>query len=106
MNNDLISRSALLQIYKCWLPQLTEPEDAGDRNGVETCIAVLKAAPAVDAEPVRHGRWVENIVEDARACPPYSYKNGYKCSLCDRITRTNSEPYCHCGAKMDAEAEE
>ena len=57
MNKDLISRSELLEIYKGWLPQLTRPEDAGDRTGVETCIVVLQDAPAVDVEPVRHGRW-------------------------------------------------
>ena len=66
-------------------------------------VEAIVNAPTIDAEPVRHGRWVENIVVDTRACPPYSYKNGYACSLCDRITRTNNEPYCHCGAKMDLE---
>lgn len=42
---DLIDRDALLSIYKGWIPQLTAPEDAGDRNGVENCIAVLQDEP-------------------------------------------------------------
>lgn len=45
----LIDADALLSIYNKWLPQLTAPEDAGDRNGVETCIAVLNDAPTVNA---------------------------------------------------------
>lgn len=48
----LIDADALLALYKKWLPQLTQPEDAGDRNGVETCIAVLEEAPTIYAVPV------------------------------------------------------
>lgn len=44
-NERLIDANALLKIYKNWLPQLTAPEDKGDRQGVETCIAVLEDAP-------------------------------------------------------------
>ena len=65
----LIDADALLSIYNKWLPQLTAPEDAGDRNGVETCIAVLNDAPTVNAVVMpcaigdkvyridKHGRW-------------------------------------------------
>lgn len=49
---DLIDRDALLSIYKGWIPQLTAPEDAGNRNGVENCIAVLQDEPTVDAVEV------------------------------------------------------
>ena len=98
-NNDLISRTALLEIFKKWLPQLTRPEDAGDRNGVETCIAVLEDAPAVDAEPVRHGKWIENYAYGAWH---------YDCPFCDDgyATKAGGKPvnYCsNCGAKMDKE---
>jgi hypothetical protein len=60
-------------------------------------------APAVDAEPVRHGRWEADMVTEYKTYPAYTYKSGYKCSLCGRRERTNKEPYCHCGAKMDLE---
>ena len=99
-NDDLISRSALLEIYKKWLPQLTKPEDAGDRNGVETCIAVLEEAPAVDAEPVRHGKWIETYAYGAWI---------YDCPFCDDGYATKEREkkpvnFCHnCGAKMDLE---
>lgn len=102
MNDDLISRKALLRIYKNWLPQLTKPEDAGDRNGVETCIAVLEDAPAVDAEPVKYGKWRKTRSPKGKIdlWPPT-----YECTECNSILfgspRTN---YCsNCGAKMDKE---
>lgn len=55
---DLINRTDLRAIYEHWLPQLTSPEDAGDRTGVETCLIMLNDAPAIDAEPIVEARWV------------------------------------------------
>ena len=54
MTNEkrLIDANALLKIYGSWIPQLMLPEDAGDKRGVETCIAVLQDAPTVDAVEV------------------------------------------------------
>lgn len=52
--------------------------------------------PIVEAEPIKHGRWGENI---------YGYR---KCSVCGRVTQVDEcmrEPlylYCpYCGSKMD-----
>jgi hypothetical protein len=94
----LIDADALLKIYKNWLPQLIKPEDAGDRNGVETCIAVLEDAPTIDAEPVRHGRW--ELV----------HKELSECSACGMIRNIRTQfawAYCpNCGAKMDLEVQE
>ena len=95
MNDDLISRKALLKIYKNWLPQLDKPEDAGDRNGVETCIAVLEDAPAVDAEPVRYGKW-EIIYRNEALCS--------KCKMMRKIGTQTGWNFCpNCGVKMDKE---
>lgn len=55
--------------------------------------------PAVDAEPVRHGRWIQ-----FKAAPPYHY-----CSYCkstNKMTMSCNKyvllKYCpNCGAKMD-----
>ena len=54
MANDkrLIDANALREIYKKWIPQLANPEDNGDRRGVETCIAVLEDAPTIAAVEV------------------------------------------------------
>jgi hypothetical protein len=54
----------------------------------------IEQAPTVDAEPVRHGRWIKRDI-----VPDYMWK--YCCSCChsDGERRYN---YCpHCGAKMD-----
>lgn len=100
MNNDLISRSTLLRTFcndcgtsgKCRVPCVDYDQ--------------VVQAPAVDAEIVRHGRWIPNKVG--------AIETEFKCSECGRtVTRSNdlfgkaSEfashtfPYCHCGAKMN-----
>lgn len=58
-------------------------------------------------EPVRHGRWEDDMRTDYKAYHPYTYKRGYKCSLCGRSECTSKEPYCpNCGANMDAETQD
>ena len=66
---------------------------------------VVLAAPSVDAEPVRHGRWEIVIVSTSN---PYESEIEEKCSLCGRfVQRYGTQPqdnYCpNCGAKMDLE---
>lgn len=91
-----IDANALLGLYKKWLPQLAADEDAGDRNGVETCIAVLEDEPTLDYAPVRHGEWVWNGFDGI----------GWECSRCrheeSREAKKPDAKYCpNCGAKMD-----
>lgn len=57
---------------------------------------IVDLQPTVEAEPIKHGTWGENI---------YGYR---KCSVCGRVTQVDEcmrEPlylYCpYCGAKMD-----
>lgn len=95
--SDLISREGL-GVDFC-NPDVFENKAYAE--GWNNLIKIIKEAPAVDAEPVRHGRWEVNMVTDYMAYPAYTYKSGYKCSLCGRRERTNKEPYCHCGARMD-----
>lgn len=108
MNNDLISRSALLKNKT----RMTEYDESG--CGVHVFVVkeedVLDAL-AVDAEVVRHGRWVLN-----------KHYGDYECSECGKGDFTaldfknHNMNYCpNCGAKMrgdvnaaekvDAEAE-
>ena len=66
---------------------------------------VVQMAPAVEAEPVRHGRWEIVIVSTSN---PYESEIEEKCSLCGRfVQRYGTQPqdnYCpNCGAKMDLE---
>ena len=85
--DDLISRSKLIEFANNYF------------GGVIDCNDIARF-PTIDAEPVRHGRWMpvtcENHPKIILGC------TGYMCSECGRIEEENSEPYCHCGAKMDA----
>ena len=86
----------------------------GPRSGGKTLAMIHSAirhivdnAPTVIAEPVRHGKWINE--------PPYkavdgTYKKGQECSVChsyfvsDGNTPYSNHPYCcECGAKMDGE---
>jgi hypothetical protein len=54
----------------------------------------IEDMPTIDAEPVRHGRWVQGKWA--------TYPDGY---VCDRCSTGFAIPYSHCpncGAKMDA----
>lgn len=63
----------------------------------------IQQIPAVDAEPVRHGKWIENEGFDGDCY--------YTCSVChcdwttiDGTPTENNMRYCpECGAKMDLE---
>ena len=100
MNNDLISRSALIAAIKTNSPTFYDGQDIADWQA--KCI---NEAPAVDAEPVRHGKWFFD---------EYDY---FTCSVCGGQYFTDADstkdakamlennayyPYCpYCGAKMD-----
>lgn len=65
----------------------------------------------IEAEPVRHGRWIErrhelrNYEDYDDVEPEYEMFpviiTDYECSECGRV-ESECEPYCNCGAKMDA----
>lgn len=64
---------------------------------------VLIQAPTVEAEPVRHGKWI--FKNDGA----YGKRRAY-CSVCEKrsgiggIIENQMKPYCpNCGAKMDCE---
>lgn len=82
---------------------LIEREWVLKRMVLEPDYEVVQMAPAVDAEPMRHGRW-ERIMEFN--CNPYESEIEEKCSICGRcVQRYGTQPqdnYCpNCGAKMD-----
>lgn len=61
----------------------------------------IRNAPTIDAEPVRHGRWLYN------SYPTVWYGHGeppeWVCSECEERAY-NTYDYCpNCGAKMDGE---
>ena len=54
MNNDLISRAALLERFEQVKSKVSSLVEVVFFDGV---MGMVDNAPAVDAEPVRHGRW-------------------------------------------------
>ena len=61
----LIDANKLLRNYEMWIPQLILPQDQKDKEAIETCIAVLKDHPTVDAVEV-----------PCRCCDCYYLLNG------------------------------
>ena len=61
--------------------------------------------PTVDAVEVVHGRWDEYDCYkcDSNGKPVIKTGKVFVCSVCGREERFR-EPYCHCGAKMDGDA--
>ena len=126
MNNDLISRSALMaEMMKDCPPIHGEHDPRGGNGGFisgrdfEKMKEIMKYTemvdkqPAVDAEPVRHGALVEvnhtdwcggdgNVIDTTVE---------EKCSRCrryvERYSTSPKENYCpNCGAKMDLEVDD
>ncbi len=66
----------------------------------------IENMPTIEAEPVRHGEWIDTE-------PIYNYEchqsAHYKCSECSRRTgykQTRNYNFCpKCGAKMDGDGE-
>lgn len=70
-------------------------------------VAAINNFQAADVAEVKHGRWVPDI-RARKSADGYYLWNSYPeavfvCSECGRV-ESYKEPYCHCGAKMDAEA--
>ena len=69
-------------------------------EGWNSVIKILEEAPIIEAEPVRHGRWIDHPKDHC------SLFNGWNCSECMQIISGGRGKYCpNCGAKMDGGAE-
>ncbi len=92
---DLISRKALLDDRDI-LTVYTREYGNIDVIPVE----IVVDAPAVEAEPLRHGRWVDRMVRDWR-CSECG-EAIYKVRNVDGYCYDDKPNYCpKCGAKMD-----
>ena len=100
MNNDLISRSVLLETIE---KSRKAHASVRSRLTVGDMEQMIKGARSVDAEVVRHGRWKPDVWR-------------FECSVCDTWFNLDDcysdEPtaemnYCpNCGAKMDGGAKD
>lgn len=108
MNEDLISRSVL---RKCFAEQCP-----GDCSSCDCCSAtngklfcgLIDDAPAIDAVPVRHGKWIYNPNANdwgigGYVCSECSAKNGNLPSgkVASPMVFVGSKFCPNCGARMD-----
>ena len=96
MENDLIRRSDLLA-KKCLIRGHLDTGSPCPSKVRAVPVDVIEREPAVDAVPVRHGRWIKR----GYACG----ENEYECSVCHETewrTSASRMKYCmFCGARMD-----
>lgn len=77
----------------------------GRIDGIINAENVVKSAPTIEAEPIRHGHWVDAEIQTFNISEPIEV-----CSECDTfflLKHTGGGyKYCpECGAKMDEEEE-
>lgn len=91
MKGDMISRSAL---EKTLVKHYGEDDRSYD---AATALTAVQLAPAVDAVPVVHGRWVHTHKHNSW------FTECYECSACGFEDADGfGGNYCpNCGAKMD-----
>ena len=76
-------------------------------NDADSCKAdylreIIESVPAADVAPVRHGRWVDKIVDENEVIQPWMKR--YYCSECLEGGSQSWFKFCpNCGAKMDEE---
>lgn len=79
----LIDADVVIGKAECLFKDLNSTEDfmgIGYNHGVGDSIAIIKNAPTIEAEPVKHGRWIpvsERLPEeDTEVLISYRYKEG------------------------------
>ena len=75
------------------------PEDLPYKASVKR---VLIQAPTADVVEVKHGEWREDTEYYDDGYSECNIRKVFCCSICGR-TEKRKEPYCNCGAKMNAE---
>ena len=72
----------------------------GFDRGLDRAQRAILDAPAADVAPVRHGRWVDRIVDENEVIQPWMKR--YYCSECLEGGSQSWFKFCpNCGAKMD-----
>ena len=61
-------------------------------------------APTIEAQPVKHGRWIKHRIDDPKSILHGAVKDT-TCSVCGKSTPYNTEYCMHCGARMDGDSE-
>lgn len=106
--SDLISRSTVID----QIAEFLSPKGLDEWEVMVEIREIIENAPAVDAVPVVHARWI------FRKDPKHSYCTQAVCSACKHIAKSNADlivdnmkayfaednRFCrNCGARMDGE---
>lgn len=81
-------------------------ENKGYADGWNAAVKILKEAPAVDVQKIKHGKWIKDN-DSFQPDDYYCVYFDYTCSECGKIVndRYKLPNYCpNCGAKMDGGA--
>ena len=102
--DELIDRELTLNILNVAIKQFDKNllQDKLTKNGLLIAKRIVSKQPATEAEPVRHGRWVNDTF--CSECNRFPVPAGASVSISDQeLTRYFSR--CpHCGAIMDIDA--
>ena len=110
---ELIDKNALQKAlreeydrHKALYDEIGHIERGGIVQGLSYAKMILCKQPTIEAEPVRHGRWIPITNDD------FGFASKFKCSYCNDIIRLSVAinechyNYCpNCGARMDGGAE-
>lgn len=102
MTNDLIIRNELLEKS---MPAREFARNVPDLHVVS--VNSVRRAPAVDAEPVVHGRWIHcagksNLWHYSECGGRIMYNQTRKTYNIKKLPVSEANKFCkHCGAKMD-----
>ena len=100
MESDLISRSELKKVLKRWAEIYRDDITVNAFVGLGVAAGELRKAPAIDAVPVVHARWID-LRESHKDIPKI------ECSNCKTVIIGLESNFCpKCGARMDSESEE
>jgi hypothetical protein len=103
---ELIDKAKVLKYLTPRIKAETPLGEAYNR-ALEDAAALVALMPTIEAEPVRHGRWIEcdyKTLENGET--ESAYKSGLCCSECRtgfKKNRMTYKAFCPaCGAQMDA----
>lgn len=101
--DDLISKTAVVEILSTMQGRCDTKAALVQNSKIWQQV---KDMPAVEAEPVRHGKWIGISDGYADGYPVY---DEWECSVCGTVFEDEKPDYKYCpncGAKMDERKEE
>lgn len=74
------------------------------QDGTWYVLGLIDSMPTIEAEPIRHGHWIEEGLVDGNQ---NRYCRCSECGKCDTQAISQKVPYCWwCGARMDESGED